>query len=139
MPFKCQVLHCEDTNSPRHRFPNPIKNWNLYQIWIKATGNTKLLEIEPEKVYKNMRICHRHFRNEDKSTNMYLKSNTCPSLYLPESEFTIILSDFQNAVKQTNDNLLHQSSTSASTTVENIFTSPQSNCSNLLILMYFEF
>ncbi|KAL1516307.1 hypothetical protein ABEB36_000226 [Hypothenemus hampei] len=121
---KCQVLDCEDTNSTRHRFPNPIKNWNLYQIWIKTTGNTKLLEIEPEKVYKNLRNCHRHFKNEDKSTNMYLKPNTCPSLFLPKT------------TKQIDDNLLHQpafASTSVSRLSENISKSPQSNCSNLLI------
>ncbi|KAL1488170.1 hypothetical protein ABEB36_015128 [Hypothenemus hampei] len=80
---KCQVVNCDDKNSTRHRFPNPKKNSREFEIWIKATGNAKLEEIEPEKIYKNLRICHRHFRVEDRSTNMYLKPNVYPTLYLP--------------------------------------------------------
>ncbi|KAL1488734.1 hypothetical protein ABEB36_014533 [Hypothenemus hampei] len=97
---KCQVINCDDKNSTRHRFPNPKKNPRQFEIWIKATGNTKLEKIDSDKIYKNLRICHRHFGAENRSTNMYLKPNVYPTLFLPINFSPTI--EFENPIIQEN-------------------------------------
>lgn len=80
---KCAVVGCENTDAPRHRFPNPAKNMDLFKKWIQACNNQNLVNLQPDLVYRSHRICHVHFTAEDKSTNMFLKKHAVPSLYLP--------------------------------------------------------
>ncbi|XP_071057118.1 uncharacterized protein [Onthophagus taurus] len=39
--------------------------------------------LEPKRVYESYRVCHRHFTKADKTSNMYLRKNCVPSLFLP--------------------------------------------------------
>ncbi|XP_026670512.1 uncharacterized protein LOC113464519, partial [Ceratina calcarata] len=55
-------------------------------MWLNLIGNQKLFSLDPVRVYKNYRVCHSHFRPEDKSSNMYLICSTLPSQNLPQIE-----------------------------------------------------
>ena len=79
----CAVVGCNDLDSHRHRFPNPAKNKDLFQRWIQLTGDVSLYSLSPSLVYSSCRVCHRHFRDEDRATNMYLKKGSVPMLHLP--------------------------------------------------------
>lgn len=79
----CCVPNCEDRHSTRHRFPNPNKDENRFAEWIRLVCNPKLFDMDPLRVYNNYRVCHKHFRVEDKLTNMYLKRTTVPFQNLP--------------------------------------------------------
>ncbi|XP_071051035.1 uncharacterized protein [Onthophagus taurus] len=81
----CSVSGCKDKKSSRHLFPNPTKQSERYHEWVKATGNLKLLTLDPNRVYRSYRVCHRHFTDSDRTTNMYLTKTCVPSLYLPEA------------------------------------------------------
>ncbi|XP_026669773.1 uncharacterized protein LOC113464407 [Ceratina calcarata] len=79
----CCVPGCYDQTSTRHRFPNPTKAEIRFKEWVRLVGNEKLLQIDPGKIFRNYRVCHEHFRPEDKSTNNFLKKTTLPSRNLP--------------------------------------------------------
>lgn len=79
----CAVIGCDDRTSTRHRFPNPEKDKPRFGRWIQLSGNEKLVDMEPKRVYQNYRICHTHFSSESKACNMFLKRTSLPSLHLP--------------------------------------------------------
>lgn len=79
----CSVAGCRDRESTRHCFPNPNRNKELFQKWLEACGNEMLLKMTPEQLHRTRRVCHLHFRVEDRSTNMYLKKDAYPVLNLP--------------------------------------------------------
>ncbi|KAK4881989.1 hypothetical protein RN001_005308 [Aquatica leii] len=45
------ILGCKDKTSTRHRFPNPKKDKNRYDEWIRICGNAKLVMPNPAAVY----------------------------------------------------------------------------------------
>lgn len=79
---KCAVLNCEDRQSHRHRFPNPDKNLELFKKWVEECGNKSLINVDPGLIYRSHRVCHVHFRECDRSTNMYLLKGSIPCLFL---------------------------------------------------------
>lgn len=83
MQRSCAVKGCEDKKGTRHRFPNPCKDRIRYNKWVELTGNAKLYDVEPMRVYENYRVCHSHFTDDSKSANMYIKRTSLPSLLLP--------------------------------------------------------
>lgn len=87
MPFKCVVPNCEDKSSTRHRLPNPAKSLLPFNEWLEAIGRNEIKTMDPFRVYKNFRICHRHFAKEYLGTNMYLKPSAVPTLFLPERRY----------------------------------------------------
>ncbi|KAI4458088.1 thap domain [Holotrichia oblita] len=106
MVHVCCVRGCEDKQSTRHRFPNPTKNTFLYNTCLTLAGNESLLTKNPEDVYKNHRVCHIHFRKEDISSNMYLKKDTFPSLFLPRESTTERPGGNNNICTNTSDKIL---------------------------------
>ena len=80
---KCAIRGCEDRESPRHRFPNPAKSLSLFRKWITLCGDEELNKKEPDTIYRSHRVCHKHFRTEDRASNMYLQKGTVPRLLLP--------------------------------------------------------
>ena len=79
----CAVPGCEDRKASRHRFPNPGKDIDRFQIWIQLISNEKLSEMDPMRVFNNFRVCHEHFTIDDKASNMYLQRTAIPSRNLP--------------------------------------------------------
>lgn len=80
---KCAVVTCDDRQSPRHRFPNPRKFKSRFERWIELCGDKDLHVKNADLVYRSHRICDRHFLVEDRSSNMLLKKDVLPSLFLP--------------------------------------------------------
>lgn len=88
MPYRtCDVRGCSDKSSPRHRFPNPHKNPERYQKWLDLVDNPVLKSKDPDLVFRSHRICHIHFKLEDRSTNWFLQKTAVPSLYLPQPKY----------------------------------------------------
>ena len=79
----CAVPGCEDRKSSRHRFPNPVKDRERFNLWIEVLANPKLVQMDPTRVFDNFRVCHQHFTINDKSSNMFLKRTAIPSQNLP--------------------------------------------------------
>lgn len=89
----CSVLTCDDRKSTRHRFPMPEKDPVRFRRWTELTGNSLLLSMEPAKVYRSYRVCHRHFSADTYASNMYLVKTALPTLYLPAPSKYIINSE----------------------------------------------
>ncbi|XP_008199200.1 uncharacterized protein LOC103314575 isoform X1 [Tribolium castaneum] len=79
----CAVLNCVEENRIRHRFPNPDKFPDRFQKWLFLCGKKKLFEKDPELVYRSLRVCHAHFKPEDRTTNMFIRKECLPELFLP--------------------------------------------------------
>ncbi|CAH0549639.1 unnamed protein product [Brassicogethes aeneus] len=97
MGKKCAVIGCDDKDSHRHRFPNPKKSEDLFKKWIDLSGRLSFHSLNPELVYRSRRVCHRHFREEDRATNMYLKNGTIPMLHLPANPATFNIMGANNS------------------------------------------
>lgn len=81
--ISCAVLGCDDKISTRHRFPKPKTNMELYNTWLAIIGNPVLFTLEPQVVYNNRRVCHRHF--EEKYVNVgstRIHKTAKPALYI---------------------------------------------------------
>ncbi|KAF5292114.1 hypothetical protein FQA39_LY14069 [Lamprigera yunnana] len=76
----CQVLNCVD----RHRFPNPLLNRNRFNEWIWLCGNPKLVNMDPDLIFRSHRVCHQHFTSRDITSNMYIRPSSVPSQKLPK-------------------------------------------------------
>ena len=55
---------------------------------MEVIGNPKLMDVDPMRVYRNLRVCHLHFTIKDKSSNMYLVRTAIPSQRLPSIQGT---------------------------------------------------
>ena len=77
--MKCCMPGCEDRTSTRDRFPNPTKDAARFNIWIEVIGNPKLVEVDPMRIYRNVRVCLQHFTIKDTSSYMYLFRTARPS------------------------------------------------------------
>ena len=75
----CYVPGCYGTKSSRHRFPNPTKDVNRFNQWMKVVANEKLFNMDVMQVYNTYRVCGNHFTIHDKSTNLSLKQTAIPS------------------------------------------------------------
>ncbi|KAK4880187.1 hypothetical protein RN001_008333 [Aquatica leii] len=81
----CAILGCKDKTSTRHRFPNPKKDKNRYDEWIRICGNAKWVTLNPATVYLSQRVCHIHFQKSDYASNMYIKRTSLPTLHIPNN------------------------------------------------------
>lgn len=82
----CAIIDCYDRKASRHRFPNPKIYMERFQNWLMICKNEKLFTITPEKIYKNYRVCHKHFTTEDILSNNILNKTAIPSIALPNRE-----------------------------------------------------
>lgn len=64
-----------------HKFPDPEKELNRYNMWIYAIGGNVLV-IDPKSVFKNGRVCHSHFDPKFSTASKRLSKNAVPSLFL---------------------------------------------------------
>lgn len=86
----CSVNGCWEPyggTGKKHRFPNPAKNLDLFNKWVFLCDNKQLREshMTPERIYKNCRICHKHFDENDFIANDVLKNTAVPHLNLSGS------------------------------------------------------
>lgn len=94
----CVVIGCDtkysDKTVLRHRFP---KDKNTFDVWVKRSGNNKLLNKPIDIVYKSFIMCDKHFEETCRSPgSKKLITNSLPTLNLPGKY--IILS-FYNMLK----------------------------------------
>ncbi|KAJ8910118.1 hypothetical protein NQ315_007956 [Exocentrus adspersus] len=81
----CAVLHCKRPNREGSLFkmPNPAKNWCLFLLWLRAIGNPKYVDMDPNEIQKKIYICEDHFTDEERVA-LRRKSKSCiPSRNLP--------------------------------------------------------
>lgn len=79
----CVVNGCKSRNGvSKHRFPkNDIPRFIL---WIQRAGNTKLLNMTHEQIYKTYLVCDLHFEKDCHSPGTkLLNRNAIPTLCLP--------------------------------------------------------
>lgn len=79
----CSVRNCENKDISRHRFPDPRKSMDQSKLWLIACNNPDLENMTSETIYKRRKICHIHFAQKDRSTNLLLKKDAVPTLHLP--------------------------------------------------------
>ncbi|KAL1489923.1 hypothetical protein ABEB36_013849 [Hypothenemus hampei] len=80
----CAVEGCWGSKESKHTFPNPSKNMELFNKWVEFCRNKRLLEMIPDKIFKNSRICRLHFEATDFLANNRLKRSACPKIRASE-------------------------------------------------------
>ncbi|CAH0548844.1 unnamed protein product [Brassicogethes aeneus] len=80
----CAVNSCWGSKESKHSFPNPSKNLDLFNKWVKLCANKRLLEMTPQKIYTNCRVCAKHFTLKDFLRNNRLGRQAYPTLLLPD-------------------------------------------------------
>ncbi|KAF5304527.1 hypothetical protein FQA39_LY09578 [Lamprigera yunnana] len=84
------IIHCSidgcvgRKECSMHRFPDPRKNLDFFKKWIELCSNKNVVDMIPEKVYANQRVCNVHFKACDYVSNKLLKRTAYPSLNMPE-------------------------------------------------------
>ncbi|KAF5291865.1 hypothetical protein FQA39_LY14202 [Lamprigera yunnana] len=84
------IIHCSidgcvgRKECSMHRFPDPRKNLDFFKKWIELCSNKNVVDMIPEKVYANRRVCNVHFKGCDYVSNKLLKRTAYPSLNMPE-------------------------------------------------------
>lgn len=58
---------------PLHRFPNPDKDLERFRSWVMNIGGD-IVELDENFVFKNRRVCHKHFPEKWH----YTKNRLCP-------------------------------------------------------------
>ncbi|CAG9790684.1 unnamed protein product [Diatraea saccharalis] len=76
--FGCDSLAIH--NVPFHRFPNPDKRPELFTAWVSAVS-VNIGENNPQKIYKNKRICDHHFETKFKTTGGRLVWSAVPTIF----------------------------------------------------------
>ncbi|KAL5241326.1 hypothetical protein ACI65C_008736 [Semiaphis heraclei] len=79
---KCIVLNCPSgRNVRKHYFP---KNDLEFRIWVKRTGNDKIINLSKEEVIKKYSICTLHFQDSCRSIGtVRLNKGSLPTMFLP--------------------------------------------------------
>ena len=96
----CSVHTCYNTTGTRHRFPNPKKDRARFDMWIQRCGNSRLVQIDPLKVYNQHTVCNLHFNANDFFSNNKLQSTAVPVLHIPSGKvknfkYSAIISSFR--------------------------------------------
>lgn len=86
----CVVNGCHSRNGiTKHRFPK--NDTPRFLVWVKRSGNRKLLNMAHEKIYESYVMCDLHFDSSCHSPGTKkLNHNSTPTLLLPECEFIYI-------------------------------------------------
>ncbi|XP_018566412.1 uncharacterized protein LOC108907286, partial [Anoplophora glabripennis] len=80
----CAVPNCQPSKrAARYRFPHPIYGKDLMLTWLRIINNEKLKTLDFDVIYKNYRVCDKHFMEEDRTTNNRLKNMAFPQLHVP--------------------------------------------------------
>lgn len=79
----CSIPGCIDRNSSRHSFPNPEKDKNRFDEWMRLISNPKLENLDAMRIYRSYRVCHQHFTDADVLSNNRLNKTAIPSKKLP--------------------------------------------------------
>ncbi|XP_060516063.1 uncharacterized protein LOC132695674 [Cylas formicarius] len=85
-PIYCCMINCLGNNKEsKHRFPNREVSPDLFNTWVKLTGNKRLIKekADASKICRNCRVCAKHFADYDFTLNRKLKKGVIPSKNLP--------------------------------------------------------
>jgi hypothetical protein len=80
------VKSCYRPGPTRHRFPNPRKYAQRFDEWLKRTGNSELLMLDPWKVYNHHMICCLYFKSKEFAANNKLTKEAIPNLKIPHDK-----------------------------------------------------
>lgn len=90
MPFYCCVPGCTVKKVRMYTFP--IKDKEVFDIWVKRISNPKFKHLSDEKIGKSYRICPKHFSDECKIPgSTKLKFYSLPTLNVPGNILNDIL------------------------------------------------
>ncbi|GLV43580.1 HSPB1 associated protein 1 [Carabus blaptoides fortunei] len=82
MPFYCCVPGCTVKKVCMYTFP--IKDKEVFDIWVKRISNPKFEQLADENICKSYRICPKHFTDECKIPgSRKLKFYSLPTLNVP--------------------------------------------------------
>ncbi|RVE48224.1 hypothetical protein evm_007081 [Chilo suppressalis] len=102
--FGCDSLSIQ--NVPLHRFPNPQKRFELFTSWVSAVREN-LSEHNPEKIYKNKRICDHHFDPKFKTTGGRLIWSAVPTILERVQRSLAILVDIEHDYCRPRREIMH--------------------------------
>jgi len=87
---KCIVLNFPSgRNVRKHYFP---KTDLEFRIWVKRTGNDKIINLSKEEVIKKYAICTLHFQDSCRSIGtVRLNKGSLPTMFLPSIYNNIII------------------------------------------------
>ncbi|XP_063890279.1 uncharacterized protein LOC135116740 [Helicoverpa armigera] len=99
-PFRCCVRYCtttrsDDCNVILHSFPNPDKEEDRFRSWVYSIGGD-ILVLDNQFVFKNRKICHKHFESKYHTRSSRLSANAVPTLHLKGIPCKRPLSDVTN-------------------------------------------
>ncbi|XP_045492375.1 uncharacterized protein LOC123691836 [Colias croceus] len=75
------VFGCSEMGAYMHRFPHPTRRPELFTTWMSIVGE-RLKDLEPDKIYRNKRVCDYHFKPEHKVSCHRLLNLSVPSINL---------------------------------------------------------
>ncbi|XP_018573172.1 uncharacterized protein LOC108912433 [Anoplophora glabripennis] len=83
---RCAVLNCKRPHKEGSLFrpPHPNKYWDLFLLWVKATGNPKYAQMDAKECHKKMLICEVHFSSEELIELRNRVKRCIPSKNLPD-------------------------------------------------------
>ncbi|XP_066155146.1 uncharacterized protein [Euwallacea fornicatus] len=83
---KCAVQGCSDIFSKKHRFPNPNRDIELFNIWLKQVGNPLLASKTRQQILGSYLVCDLHFSEVDRTpgTKRGLRRGAFPTQLLPQ-------------------------------------------------------
>lgn len=67
---------------PLHRFPNPNTDQERFEEWVRKIGG-EVATLEQSFVFKNRRICHKHFDRKYYGSKNRLSKIAVPSICVP--------------------------------------------------------
>lgn len=71
----------DDCNVILHSFPNPDKEEDRFRSWVYSIGGD-ILVLDNQFVFKNRKICHKHFESKYHTRSSRLSANAVPTLHL---------------------------------------------------------
>lgn len=83
----CAVKGCwtpSGGTESKHRFPNPVKNMELFNKWVAICNNDELKHMTHSEIYGKCRVCRKHFSDSDFIGNKLMKSHVYPTLNIPK-------------------------------------------------------
>ncbi|KAJ8711918.1 hypothetical protein PYW08_008872 [Mythimna loreyi] len=106
---KCCVPGCAnslDTAGPGnfHKFPNPVKDRQLFNTWVYSIGGD-ILQLENNHIFKYRRVCHVHFEPKYWCRNNRLAKGAVPTKNMPEPVPPHIYPQSSNIDVQMKENL----------------------------------
>lgn len=76
------ILFISGVTDTLHKFPNPVKDKELFNSWVYAIGGD-ILQLENIHIFKHRRVCHIHFEEKYWCRNNRLSNIALPTKHLP--------------------------------------------------------